>query len=60
MAGAWSCVGRLDARVVCGVLACVFVVVPACVSFVCFIGCVMRFRFVCVFLVWFLVRFLVF
>ena len=60
MAGAWSCVGWLGARVVCGVLACVFVVVPACVSFVCFIGCVMRFRFLCVFLVWFLVRFLVF
>ena len=37
-----------------GVLACVFVVVPACVSFVCFIGCVLRFRFLCVFLCGFL------
>jgi hypothetical protein len=29
VAGAWSCAGRLDARVVRGVLACVFVGVPA-------------------------------
>ena len=54
MAGAWSCVGWLGARVVGGVLACVFVVVPACVLFVCFIGCVLRFRFLCVFLCGFL------
>ena len=60
MAGAWSCVGWLGARVVCGVLACVFVVVPACVSFVCFIGCVLRFRFLCVFLCGFLCGFLCF
>jgi chromate transport protein ChrA len=58
--GAWSCVGWLGARVVGGVLACVFVVVPACVLFVCFIGCVLRFRFLCVFLCGLFVRFLVF
>ena len=54
MAGAWSCVGWLGAWVVVGVLACVFVGVPACVLFVCFIGCVLRFRFLCVFLCGFL------
>ena len=40
--------------VVGGVLACVFVGVPACVLIVCFIGCVLRFRFLCVFLCGFL------
>ena len=47
-------------RSLLGVLACVFVGVPACVLIVCFLGCVLRFRFLCVFLCGFLCGFLCF